>query len=202
MSTHKLDSIVEDTLKHYGISGMKWGVKRTEEQIAAAENAGGGGGGEVDESLLEELGDKVKDAFEALEKKLGSVSDSVKKKGKLILTSIFGKSETKYSKAKPDSKTTQKFRKAMKEYSNASPSQRSALKNGYTIRAESSISKPGNSSSFSKELSAKGYSGKAYSPKEADAIIEKYKKQGFKKHEKSKKTLAERGYKFRTESKK
>lgn len=214
MTKHKLDSEVEDVLKHYGISGMKWGVRRTEEQIAAAEDgAAGGGGGEEDESFLEEMGDKLEDAFNAIEKKLGDVSDSIKKKGKSILQSIFGKSETKYSKAKSDAKTTKRFKEAMKSYEKASPAQRKALKGGYNIRAESSTSSGGSTTKF-KTKSGTSYSGKAVSDKEYKSLMKKLEKQGMKKQTIKKgktvknkdgsisKKIGDKTYNFRVESKK
>lgn len=195
MTKHKLDEKVEDVLQHYGIKGMKWGVTRSEEQIAAQDGASGGGGGEEDdENFLEEIEDKLEGVMNTIEKKLGNVSDAIKKKGKSMLTSIFGKSKTKLSKAKPDAKTTKRFKDAMKAYDKASPAQRKALKNGYTIKAESSLTKSNSKKSVSKD-GKHTYTG--YTGKEGEAILEKYKKQGFKKRPKNSKSLAERGYKFK-----
>ena len=109
MTKHKLDQDVEDILQHYGIKGMKWGVRRTDAEIAAAktaEAAGGGGDGEEEdeaidtygelfEALGDKLGDKVDDIKEGL--KLGmqatvsAVSKAAKTKGRKILDSIFSK---------------------------------------------------------------------------------------------------------------
>lgn len=196
MTKHKLDNEVEEVLKHYGISGMKWGVRRTEEQIASAEDGGSGGGDvEDDESLLDEMGDKIGDMLKSLESKMGGIKDSIKKKGFNLLSGIFGKSKVSYSKAKADPKLSKAIAKEMKKYNSASPTQRSLMKKGYKVRTESTKTKT------SKSKDGKySYSGKAYSdPKEFNAALEKYKKQGYKKVKKDKRSLAERGYTFKTE---
>lgn len=168
MDKYKLDEEVEDIVQHYGVKGMKWGTKR------AVENSAGGDGEEPD--------DKLKAAIEAIEKKLGDVSDTMKKKGKSILTSLFGKGKPTYKKATPNAQLTKQYRDAMKK-SNLSSKERNAID---TAKRESKI------------RSEKAMS----SNQKTDAILAKYKKQGYKKHAKSKKTLAERGYTFRTDSKK
>lgn len=94
MAKHKLDTEVEDLLQHFGVKGMKWGVKRSEEELAGAEGGEGGGGGggeeeeedeEEDESLLDELKDGLENLEDTLKgamgKTLGSISDAIKKEG-------------------------------------------------------------------------------------------------------------------------
>lgn len=177
MTKHKLDARVEEILQHHGVKGMKWGVRKATNKTSSVESEGSGGGGVDDETI-----DDPEDLIEAIKKKLGDVSDAIKKKGKSILASIFGESKTTYKIAKPNEKLTQQFREAMKK-SNLSDRDIKAInkaKQNQKIRGERAKS----------------------SNKQTDAILDKYKKQGYKKHEKSKKTLAERGYTFRTESKK
>lgn len=70
MTKHKLDQDVEDILQHFGIKGMKWGVRRTDAQIAADNAAGGGGASD----LLEDLGDEVM-GNESVGEELGDVLD-------------------------------------------------------------------------------------------------------------------------------
>lgn len=152
---HELDETVEDILQHYGIKGMSWGVRRTDAQIAAANNEGGGGGGgeeeeEVDESLLEEFGDKVGDMFDAFGKKLDSVGDAVKKKGMSILVGIFGKAgDGKLKKATPsNSKSAKKLKEAMIKYNKAGPTEQRLMRKGYTVSSASTKLKSINSSSL------------------------------------------------------
>lgn len=111
---HKLDKQVEDVLQHYGVKGMKWDVRRTQEQIDAA---GGSDGDdeELDESLIEEMADQMGDVVDAMKSKMGDIKDSIKKKGMKFLTGIFGKSKTEYSKAKPDYNQSKAMGKAMKK---------------------------------------------------------------------------------------
>lgn len=198
MSEHKLDKKIEDILQHHGVKGMKWGVRNEGERSSSSEGAAGGGGGEeeIDESLLEEMQDKLKDLLSSMDKKFDSISDAIKAKGKSILTSIFGKSKTKYSKAKPNAKTTALFRKAMKDYNDASPTKRKLMKQGYKVTT-SVDSKSGSTGSSKTKTTSSGSKIKVHGSKDADRIIEEYKKKGFKKRERSKKSLEERGYKFR-----
>lgn len=61
---------MSEELKHYGIKGMKWGVRRSPEELAEAESGAGGGGGDPDEdaeTLLEELKDFIDGVGETLE---------------------------------------------------------------------------------------------------------------------------------------
>ena len=175
MGKHKLDDEVEDILQHYGIKGMKWKVKKGEETDESA-GGGGDGEGEEDKESLKEIGE----ALDAMKKKLGSMSDAMKKKGKKLLEGIFGKSKTKLSKAKPNAKMTKQIKDAMKAYDKASPAQRKAMKNGYTIRAESSTKSGGSGTKF-KTSSGNSYSGKSISDKEYKSLMKKLKKAGMKK---------------------
>lgn len=124
---HELDEAVEDILQHFGIKGMKWGVRRSDEQIANAEGGGGGGGGEEeeeeDESLLEEMSDQLGEVFDALGKKLDGIGKDVKSKGMSMLTSLFGKGgDGIFRKAKPDnSKAARDLKRKMQRYEKATP---------------------------------------------------------------------------------
>ena len=61
----------EEFLMHFGVKGMKWGVRRTEEQLAAASEAVGAGG-----ELVEDLGDEVM-GNDSISDELGDVIDIV-----------------------------------------------------------------------------------------------------------------------------
>lgn len=116
MGKHKLDNLVEDTLLHYGIKGMKWDIRRTDEEIAAANgklaNAAEAledAGDEVlgNESVGEELGDVLDILFggegnleketaqliDATRDKLEDVSADIKKRGSVMMERMFGKSK-------------------------------------------------------------------------------------------------------------
>lgn len=164
MTKHKLDKEVEDVLQHFGIKGMKWETRRDDSEIAD----GDGGGGDE-----EELAEKMDNVFDSLGKKLDDIGDTIKKKGFNILAGIFGKSKAKYSKAKPNSKSSKMFREVFKK------------RNDDKVARDVQNKKK---EKFDKHM-----------PKNtsADRLLEKYKKQGFKKRKKSDKTLAERGYSFR-----
>lgn len=165
MTKHKLDQEVEDILQHFGIKGMKWGVKRTDEQIAADEGAGGGGGGEgePDESLIEET-------LEAMSEKLKDISDSLKKKGKALMDKIFG-GDMKPMKGKDKENFMKGFKKGI-EASNAAD-KKNKLSPSERRRAE----------------------GKAQLQKEIDSVVKSLEKQGYKKHAKPKKEKQTVSYK-------
>lgn len=78
---------MEDVLQHFGVKGMKWGVKRDNDDSSSDGSSGGGGGGpdEDEEEFLQNL-------LDTLGVKLEDLSDDAKKLGKNFLTSIFGKS--------------------------------------------------------------------------------------------------------------
>ena len=93
---HNLDEEVEDILQHYGIKGMKWGVRRSQEQIEMDEAAAAGGGGEEEEEeegLLDDVKDKLEEVGEAMTKTLSEIGDKAKKAGSALLTAIFGTTE-------------------------------------------------------------------------------------------------------------
>lgn len=197
MTKHKLDQEVEDILQHFGIKGMKWGVKRAEESSSSEDSSGGGGGGEIDESLLEQLGDSFKDALKALDKSLDKVSDSIKKKGAKFLENIFGKSEVKISKAKANSKRTQEIKNAMKAYDKAGPEQRKAMKKGLKVTVSSEVSGKGTKGTSKK---VDGWKMKTITDKELNSLRKDLKKKGYKSKKigpaKSKEEWAKKGWKF------
>lgn len=112
MAKHKLDLEVESILQHYGIKGMKWGIKRSEEEIQADVKAGVDAAGNAledagdeifgNDSIIEELQDVIDTAFstdgnmekewseftDAVKDKVEDVADSVKKTGQNILNRI------------------------------------------------------------------------------------------------------------------
>ena len=57
-------------LKHYGVKGMKWGLRRSEEELA--EGGESGGGGDIDEEL-EEIYDKIEDSKNSEERQKQAV---------------------------------------------------------------------------------------------------------------------------------
>lgn len=132
MTKHKLDQEVEDILQHYGVKGMKWKVTKSKESAGSDEEDSAGGGGGDDDNVFEELSDKLKKGIKAMDKKMNSISKSMKKKGYKILEGIFGKSKTKYSpaKLKIDKQSTATFRKAFKQYQKASPTSRKMMREG------------------------------------------------------------------------
>ena len=120
---------------------------------------------------------KVKTTTNKIKIKSSDVSDSAKIKGKKLITKVFGKGKPTYKKAEPNQQLSKLLGDAMKKTNTSS-------KNSTAIS---------NAKKAEKERSERAMS----SNKQADALLEKYKKQGYKKHEKSKKTLTERGYTFR-----
>jgi len=175
---HKLDEQVEDVLKHFGIKGMKWDIRRTPEQIAAdGKDGSGGGASDVDEESDEDFGDKMDEMIDALQSKMGDIKDSIKKKGMKFLTGIFGKSETKYKLAKPNSKHSKVMGKAMKE---------AKAKNKNREFAEDFLKK-------------RNEKGKRILAKRDAAITKSLESQGYVKQKKVKTNIKDK-YKFRVES--
>jgi len=135
MVKHKLDDEVEDVLKHWGIQGMKWDVKRSPEQIKADAEAGVNAVGEVmedagdealgNDSVMGELGDvldivfggegnlkkETKQLVDATKDKLEDIGKDVKKRGYKMLERMFG--TTAEAKAK-DGAMKKKFIEGMK----------------------------------------------------------------------------------------
>lgn len=119
MVKHKLDDEVEDVLKHWGIQGMKWDVRRSPEQIKADAEAGVNAVGETledagdevlgNDSVMGELGDvldivfggegnlkkETKQLVDATKDKLEDIGKDVKKRGFKMLERVFGKSQNK-----------------------------------------------------------------------------------------------------------
>jgi len=153
---HKLDDKLDEVLQHYGVKGMRWDVIRTPEQIAAANGQStsqqpGGAGGESssddDDSFLENATESFGKAIKALDKKLDSIGDSVKKKGMSLLKGLFGKSkvtikEVRDSKSAGKMKRNEKMEKAMKKYMKSSKAEQSRLKRG--IRGSAVVTKVSN----------------------------------------------------------
>lgn len=54
---NETDKKLDDMLQHYGVKGMKWGVKRSPEELgnSSSDSAGGGGGDELDNPVNEFL---------------------------------------------------------------------------------------------------------------------------------------------------
>lgn len=119
MAKHELDNEVDDILKHWGIQGMKWDVRRTPEQIKSDAKNGVDAAGEAlenagdevlgNDSIMKELGDVLDIVFggkgdikkqtdqlkDAVKDKVQDVSKDIKKRGYVMLERIFGKSENK-----------------------------------------------------------------------------------------------------------
>jgi hypothetical protein len=111
---HELD----DVLQHYGVKGMKWGVRRSDAELELAEAEGVGGGGLIEEEEDEEgLFDKLfGDMFNMFDKSLSDLGDSFKDAGMKALQSIFGKSEKTYKPAVPDKNSPFKNPRFQREY--------------------------------------------------------------------------------------
>ncbi len=114
---HKLDEKVEEILQHYGIKGMKWNIRRSEEEIKEDIQNGVNAAGEAledvgddiagNDSIGEELGDVIDVAFggkgdigkeaselkDAIKDKLEDIGNEIKERGTRILTNLFGKAE-------------------------------------------------------------------------------------------------------------
>lgn len=180
MGEHKLNELVEDTLQHYGVKGMKWGVRRSPSQLAAA---GGGGGGSSDEDSedRDDTESKVKEVMDHVNKKISEMSKSIKEKGKSLLTKIFGESKVTYKPAKSDARLSKNLGKAMKK---------AMAENKVDPAVQRAIDKS----------KADGRRAKNSNP-EVDRIINQHKEKGFKKHDKSTKSLKERGYKITVDRK-
>lgn len=108
---------MKDDLKHHGIKGMQWGKRRTPEEIKLDIQNGAGAAGEAledagdevfgNDSITEELGDVIDVIFggkgnlkkeyrqlkDAVKDKLEDVGSDIKKRGKNILTKMFGESK-------------------------------------------------------------------------------------------------------------
>lgn len=75
--SHSDDSKTKTELEHYGVPGMKRGVRNDKSADSSAD--AGAGGGDDEEGPLEELGGLVDDAFDDLKKGLTGASDEVSK---------------------------------------------------------------------------------------------------------------------------
>ena len=115
MSKHKLEDATDEILKHYGVEGMKWDVRRTPEQLAAARGAKEAAAQAIEDDYqdqargafpeLYELMDKGKallakvDGYvDSIEDAADSVGDSVanmKSKGKGLLSAFSRKIDAK-----------------------------------------------------------------------------------------------------------
>jgi hypothetical protein len=138
LEKHRLDQATEDILQHYGIKGMKWDVRRSPEELAAAReamDAADASAGYAAESELEaremfpefykliDAGEALVKKMDAMNKKIEEVGDninetvdSIKSKGKSVLTSIFGKGgDGKWKPAKPNKKLTENFKRDVKD---------------------------------------------------------------------------------------
>ena len=73
---------LDETLKHFGVKGMKWGVKNDNKDSSDDSSGGGPDEEEFLQNLLDTLGIKMED-----------LGDEAKKLGKDFLASIFGESK-------------------------------------------------------------------------------------------------------------
>ena len=96
-------------LKHYGVKGMRWGVRRSEEELAEADGEGAGGGAmeEDEESLLEEMKEKMEELIDGMKDGILSSLDGVKNIGKDLMKKFKDATSapidpSKFKKAKPD----------------------------------------------------------------------------------------------------
>lgn len=111
--------LVESLLRHHGVKGMKWNVRRSPDEIKADAKNGVNAVGEAledagdeimgNESITEELGDVIDVLLggkgnlkketaqlkDAVKDKLEDVSKDIKERGKNILINIFGESKPK-----------------------------------------------------------------------------------------------------------
>ena len=116
---HHLDDQVEDILQHYGIRGMRWGVRRSDaeikEDIKNSVDALGEAIEDADDevmgndSITEELTDvldivfggegnlekETKQLTDAVKDKVEDIGKEVKERGSRILTRIFGESKNR-----------------------------------------------------------------------------------------------------------
>lgn len=80
---------IDDTLQHFGVKGMKWGVKNDNTDSQDNSMSGGGGGGSEDEDLKK----KLEDLLNKMGLKFNSLDDAIKAKGLGFLKSLFGESK-------------------------------------------------------------------------------------------------------------
>ena len=80
-------------LKHYGVKGMRWGVRRSEEELADADAGGGGFEEELEEALdgLQEFAENVIDEVSDIKLDVLKNFKDISKKGQKLLDKLFPK---------------------------------------------------------------------------------------------------------------
>ena len=90
-------------LKHYGVKGMKWGVRRSEEELSEGSESSGGGLIEETEGIIDEFSNFIEDKIEEFKDVKKSVFDGFKKKGEELAEKYkrYKNPPIDYSKFKP-----------------------------------------------------------------------------------------------------
>ena len=94
-------------LAHYGVKGMKWGVRKDDSSSSQGEASNGGGGGDSEEDVTQMTDEKLEQLSTVLSLAIAGglgylavqeMADSVLDFGSKIADSLFGESESRKQK--------------------------------------------------------------------------------------------------------